>query len=484
MAQLEQQSNQIALFVNPMGQRRVDFQKACGEGFARLFLADGTEQAGEMLAAQEVDLLVIDLERFDRGFDLAGIGALIAQRNGRQTLVLCPFTNAAWLPALMAFGPLAYAITPLVETELQAVVAAQAGVAADGVVEPDRLREQLAAVARMQDAIDEASDFEKLADQVCMALCAMPGVSHTALLHLKEGSDLQLEAQHSPAGIDLHGILHRYDRLLQSPLRHVFPGLIAACSGEMALLDAPAKAGEPELAVALLDAGIEMVLGLPLPSAKTGKTRGALVLMYAQARSFSGDELASLLRLAQLAGFGLSLAEINRENQQMMARLTHLATTDALTCVANRRHGEYLLELEVRRARRYKVPLALIGFDIDRFKAINDQYGHPVGDAVLRIVAEVTQAGLRNSDVLVRSGGEEFMVIAPHTSAIDALKMAEKIRVAIAEASIPGCDKVTISLGVGQLTDQESADSMSRRVEVALARAKRAGRNCVELAMQ
>jgi len=178
------------------------------------------------------------------------------------------------------------------------------------------------------------------------------------------------------------------------------------------------------------------------------------------------------------------MAALARENAQLRTRVTHLATVDPLTGVPNRRHGEQLLELEIRRSRRYKVPAALIGFDIDRFKAINDQFGHPVGDAALRAVAESTQALLRTSDVLVRSGGEEFMIIAPHTSAIDAFKMAEKIRLAIANTDIAGCDRLTVSMGVAQLADQESADSLMTRVDAALGRAKRAGRNCVELAMQ
>jgi diguanylate cyclase (GGDEF)-like protein len=107
-----------------------------------------------------------------------------------------------------------------------------------------------------------------------------------------------------------------------------------------------------------------------------------------------------------------------------------------------------------------------------------------VGDACLRTVAEVTLSVLRTSDTLVRSGGEEFLIIAPHTSAIDALKMAEKIRLTISQADIPGCDRVTVSLGVGQAGEQESADALTLRVEAAMGRAKRAGRNCVELAMQ
>jgi len=480
----EQYPSRIGLFLNPVAQRRVDFQQVSGEQFERLYLADGTEQASDLLSHQQVDLLVIDLERFDRSFDLAAIGQLIALREGARTLVLCPFACCGWLPELMAFGPVSYAITPLVDDGLRQAVAAHISDEVPAAPRVAELRDLLAACARLQDAMTDVDDFDKVVDQVCVALCAIPGVLHASLFHLKEGGDLQLEAQHSATGMNLARILHRTDRLLQSPLRHAFPGLLASCTGEIALLDAPAKSGDPELAIALMDAGAEMVIGLPLPVSRAGAARGSLCLMFRAARQFSPDELATFVRLAQLTGFGLRMAEMSRENEQLLGRLTHMATTDALTCVANRRHGEYLLELEVRRSRRYKLPLALIAFDIDRFKAINDRYGHPVGDAALRVVAEVTQAGLRNSDVLVRSGGEEFLIIAPHTSAIDALKMAEKIRMVIADSDIPGCDRLTISLGVAQLSDQESADALTLRVDAALARAKRAGRNCVELAMQ
>ena len=482
MAQAAIGLNQLALYVNPVRQRRDDFQRVCGEQFERIELAEGAAHAGTQLAAHAVDLLIIDLEACERRTDLAAIGDLIVRRAGLPILVLCPFANAAWLSALMQFGPLAYAITPLPEAELLAVVTAQRHASNSGAAQVEQLREQLAAAGRLHDAIAAESDYGKLAEQICAAMCALPGVSYAALLQQREDGVLRLEAQHSPAAIDLYAILHRYDGLLHSRQGQAFPALFRACANDMLLLDAPAKSGEPALAVALQDGGVEMLLGLPLPADRSGQARGALCLMFAQARSFSGDELASLARLAQLAGIGLTMGEINRDSQQLASRLTQLATTDALTGLANRRHGEYLLELEVRRARRYKVPLSVISLDIDRFKAVNDQYGHPVGDAVLRIVAEVTQAGLRNSDVLVRSGGEEFLVIAPHTSAVDALKMAEKVRAVIANASIPGCDRVTISLGVGQLSEEESADSLTRRVEVALARAKRAGRNCVELA--
>ena len=476
--------NHVGLFLNPVGQRRVDFQSLCGEQFGRLFLADGAGQAGLFLAQQSIDLLVIDLERFERSFDLAAIGALISQRAGARTIVICPCTNAGWLPELMAFGVLEYAIGPLQERDLYALVAAQL-TPASGAAQPDpsRLRALLTSSARLQQAISEVDDLDRIPGQICVALATLPGVVHASLFQLREAGDLQLEAQHSDCGVTLSGILDRSDRLAQSPLRHAFPGLLAACGGEMALLDAPGKAGEPELAMNLAGSGVEMVLGLPLPASRAGVSGGALCLMFEHARQFSSDEIAALTNLAQLAGFGLRMAAMSRENEQLRGQLTHLATTDALTKVANRRHGEYLLELEVRRSLRFKLPMSLIVFNIDRFKAINDQYGHAVGDVVIRSVAEATQGALRHSDVLVRSGGEQFHIIAPHTSAIDALKMAEKIRMTVAQTEVPGCDRVTISLGAGQLGVQDSPGGLTVRVETALSRAKGAGRNCVELAM-
>jgi diguanylate cyclase (GGDEF)-like protein len=250
------------------------------------------------------------------------------------------------------------------------------------------------------------------------------------------------------------------------------------------LLDALEQAGEPAMAETLRGHGVALALGLPIPPEGPGAPRGALSLLMDRSRMFSRDEWETLLDVARLAACGLALSEMSQENEALLARLTHVSTTDALTGVANRRHGEQLLDKEIRRARRYRTPLALLALDIDRFKAINDTYGYPVGDVALRTVAEVAGSVLRSSDILVRSGGEEFHIIAPHTSAIDGLKMAEKVRQAVERTAIPGCDHVTVSLGVAQLGEQESGDSMTQRVDAAMARAKRAGRNCVELAMQ
>jgi len=484
------------VYLNPMAQRRADFSAACGPLFARRQCADSVEAAASLLAREQPDLLVLDLERFEPGIDLAALGELVARRAGSgatapRTLVLCPYATARWLPALMACAPVAYAITPAAPERLRACVQAALAEAPPAEPEDDARRQRLLLDlrTRVQRTLDAAADIHDFSEQLCDALQAWPGVLHAAVFHLKQsgeqkGGDLQLIAQQGKPGLILGNILQRSDRLLQSPLRHAFPGLLAAATGEFVLLEDTAQAGEPALADALRGHGVAMAAGIPIPADGPGPARGAISLLFGGARTFARDELAALDDLARLVAFGMRLAETAFENEQLLARLTYISTMDPLTGVANRRHGENLLEQEIKRSRRYRLPLALLAFDIDRFKAINDTYGYPVGDVALRVVADAARAVLRTSDILVRSGGEEFHIIAPHTSAIDGLKVAEKIRHAIELTPIPGCDHLTVSLGVAQLGEGESGDSLTQRADAAMARAKRAGRNCVELAMQ
>ena len=487
--QVAPQGLRTGLFVNPAAGRRAYFEAVCGGLFGHLALVDSADAALALPGFDAVDLLVIDLDHFDPELDHAGLARLVAARAGAPTFVLCPFANARWLPALMACGPVAYAIAPLDDASLLEAVEAHLARGPVPQPEPSPRERELDALGalrtRVRQALYESGGEEPtaLAERLCQALCGWPGVLHAALFHLQPGGDLQLQAQAGERSLNLAKVLGRAERLLQSPLRHAFPGLLAAAANTIALLDDLDKSGEPQLAETLRGHGVGMVLALPIPSDGPGSPRGSLCLLFREARSFSRDELEALAEMADLAAVGLRMADLNRESEDMLVRVTHLSTLDALTGVANRRHGETLLEQEIRRARRYKLPLALIAFDIDRFKGVNDRYGHPVGDMVLRAVADAAQKLVRASDVLVRAGGEEFQVIAPHTSAIDGLKMAEKLRTAIEATAMPGVDQVTISLGVAQLGEHESADSLTVRVNAALGRAKRAGRNCVELAM-
>ena len=464
--QADARTQPVGLYLHLAAERRVAFQAACGDLFGRLFVAEDAAQAAHILAQEPVDLLVIDLDRFDRSLDLAALGQLVASRKGAPVLAICPFDAANWLAGLMAHGPVDYLIGPTTDAALRKRIAAPAAAIAAGA---DAMRMVRAGVLQAVAGID---DLAELAPGLCAALAEWPGVVHAALFRTSESGEVTLATQHSPAGIDI------------ARAGRAFPGFVAAASGELVLLDAPEKAGDPELAVALHDIDVAMAVAAPIPAHGPGAPAGSISLMFAQPRQLSADSLAALAELAQLAGLGLRMAGMARDAELLLARVTDLATTDALTGVANRRRGETLLEQEIKRARRYKTPLALIGFDVDHFKAINDRYGHPTGDAVLRILADTVGAALRGSDLLSRSGGDEFQIVAAHTNAIDALKVAEKIRMEVEATVFPGCDRLTISLAVAQVGEEESADSLMQRVAAALNRAKRAGRNCVELAMQ
>jgi diguanylate cyclase (GGDEF)-like protein len=469
----------IGLFLSLDGGRRAAMAAACADLIDTVQLADDPHQAGSMLAARQPDVLVLDLEGFERARDGDAMVQLVAARAGAATLLVCPSERASWLTTLMAHGPCAYALAPITLETLYGQIATLLRGAVDSTSD---LRALLALRSRALRVLAGSDDARAMAARLCDVLAALPGVVHAALFAVDDHGQLLLQGQAGSAAIDLAPVLAADDGTVITR-RSNFPALAAARSGELVIADALDEAGRIDDAGQLQGHTIGTIVGAPLPANGPGEPLGALSLMFAERRLLTGDELLAIDDIAQATWLALRTAESNRESDQLTAQLTRAATVDALTGVANRRHGETLLEKEIRRARRYALPLALISFDIDRFKDINARYGHPVGDMALRTVAAAVLAVLRSTDILVRAGGEDFQIIATHTSAIDGLKMAEKIRLAVAATPIPGCDRLTISLGVAQLADQESADGVTVRVNAAMARAKRAGRNCVELAM-
>ncbi|MES2260225.1 MAG: GGDEF domain-containing protein [Pseudomonadota bacterium] len=489
--EIDGHTQRVGLFLNLAAERRGEFQNCCGEMFSRLVLADSVDAALAALGRQPVDLLVLDLSGFDDHRELGAASALIRARQGAPTLVLCPYGNTSWLPELMAAGPLAYRVSPILDDELQQAVSQALSTPLDSAATAQQLlldkekelRDLLAIQRNLQRALMSIDELNQMSAQICLALCSFPGVRHAALFHMKERGNLELVAQESRNHLDLARLLQRSDRLLQAPLSDVFPPLMAVSSGEMILLDAPEKAGDPELAMHLHDRDVRMVLALPLRSEPGGPVQGAVSLMFDRYLQFSREQFACFSSLAQFVSFGLAMSELKHQNDALAGQLTQITVTDALTGAVNRRHGETQLDNEIRRGRRYGVPLAVIAFDIDNFRSVNDIYGYPVGDQALRTLAHAVQSRLRTSDTLVRMRGEEFLIIATHTSAIDALKLAEKLRASIAETELPGCDTVTVSLGVAQAGPEEGATTLLERLDAALHRAKRAGRNCVELAM-
>ncbi|MEV0461029.1 GGDEF domain-containing protein [Catellatospora methionotrophica] len=185
--------------------------------------------------------------------------------------------------------------------------------------------------------------------------------------------------------------------------------------------------------------------------------------------------------LRQLAAAFNQMADRIAERR---AELTDLATLDALTGLPNRRFMRTSLTRELQRAMRDGTPLGLIIIDLDRFKAVNDEYGHLAGDEVLRRVGEVLRRELRSSDVAGRPGGEEFAVLLPDTGRAAAMGIAERLRAALAKETIIHRERtvtITASLGVVCFPeDGQDAELLVQRADDALYAAKRAGRDQVQ----
>ena len=159
--------------------------------------------------------------------------------------------------------------------------------------------------------------------------------------------------------------------------------------------------------------------------------------------------------------------------------LERLASADPLTGLANRRGGERDIAAEISRARRQNTPLSCVLLDIDHFKEVNDTFGHQAGDYVLREISALLRRTVRAYDILVRWGGEEFLVVLPGVDHEQALKLAERIRHAVENMPLAGIGGVTASVGVAVLGNDYSFDAMFAAADRRLYSAKASGRNTV-----
>jgi diguanylate cyclase (GGDEF)-like protein len=170
--------------------------------------------------------------------------------------------------------------------------------------------------------------------------------------------------------------------------------------------------------------------------------------------------------------------------QELAQDLGVKATTDPLTGLHNRLRLGPTLADEMQRVDRYNTPLSLVLFDIDHFKKINDSFGHPAGDKVLVQLSRFVPNLIRSSDLLVRWGGEEFLILAPGSDGPMAFQAAEKLRDAIGNVVFDEVGSVTCSFGVAQYAPGETAEEFIARADAALYRAKANGRNQAKLAPQ
>ncbi len=161
-------------------------------------------------------------------------------------------------------------------------------------------------------------------------------------------------------------------------------------------------------------------------------------------------------------------------------RVEELSVTDQLTQLHNRRYLENNFQKEIKRSKRTKESFCVIMLDIDHFKEVNDSYGHDVGDRVLIAISGIVSAHLRETDILGRWGGEEFLIICPHTSNDEAFRFAEKLKTEIETIAIETVGHKTCSFGVAEFDiAEEGFNEVLKRADEALYDAKSNGRNCV-----
>jgi two-component system, cell cycle response regulator len=217
---------------------------------------------------------------------------------------------------------------------------------------------------------------------------------------------------------------------------------------------------------------------LTVPVVATGRMAGVLALAGGAVSRISPETLTFLEALA-------GQAHIVLENSRLFARVRELSIRDSLTGLYNHRHVLELVAQAVERADRYQEPVSLLMADIDHFKGVNDEHGHLAGDALLRQLADVLTDSVRSVDAVGRYGGEEFVMLLPHTGYEEARRLAERIRARVQSCAFrvgERTHRMTLSLGVFSCPSPivSTAADLVREADRALYRAKGTGRNRVK----
>jgi len=287
-------------------------------------------------------------------------------------------------------------------------------------------------------------------------------VSHVSML-LKDDDDLVLRAHHGELTL----------RIPESGRVPAGQGLLGRALSENNTLTENDVRIVSDYVGMYLETGSRMCI----PLISFGQTLGVLVLDSARTGSFSVSDIQSLESVADICATAI-------QNARYVERVKQLAYLDGLTGIFNRRFFELRIEEEVERARRFNSGMAVIMVDIDQFKRLNDEFGHLLGDEVLRQVSSIFSQQLRKIDVVCRYGGEEFAILLSQTNQQHAVGVAEKLRRLIESWQFPGVPRpVTISAGVAACPDHgKTRDELVKAADAGLYTAKQAGRNCVRVA--
>ena len=324
-------------------------------------------------------------------------------------------------------------------------------------LEQQRAR-QLQAINAIAQQTTAVLDLEELLSRVCQLIQEAFRVSHVSLF-LREDQDLVLRAH--------HGTLTP-----RIPQGGRFP---ANNEPWASILGSSQTTTESDLQqTTTLKFFAESASRMRIPLVSFGQTLGVLALDSNLPDAFRDGDLQSLESVADICATAI-------QNAHYVERVKQLAYLDGLTGIFNRRFFELRIMEEIERARRYGTGMAVIMADIDQFKRLNDEFGHVLGDEVLRQASSLFNQQLRKIDVVCRYGGEEFGILLTQTNAQHAMIIAEKLRRIVAGWQFPGVPRtVTISAGAAAFPEHGiTRDELVRTADSALYAAKQAGRNRV-----
>lgn len=325
-----------------------------------------------------------------------------------------------------------------------------------------RRASQLEAINAIAQQTTAVLDLKELLSKVCVLIQHAFHVSHVSVL-LKDEEDLVLRAHHGsltpriPEGGRLSAVTGLWGRTLETG---------------KTLIEDDVKA-TPDHIGFYEETGSRMCI----PLVSFGQTLGVLVLDSAQVGAFNVNDTQPLESMADICATAI-------QNAHYVERVKQLAYLDGLTGIFNRRFFELRIAEEIERARRFGTGMAVIMVDIDQFKRLNDEFGHLLGDEVLRQVSSIFHQQLRKIDVVCRYGGEEFAILLSQTDTSHALGVADKLRRLVEGWQFPGVPRpVTISAGAATCPDHGSTrDELVKAADSGLYAAKQAGRNRVCLA--
>ncbi len=313
-----------------------------------------------------------------------------------------------------------------------------------------------AAISSVTDSFTENLAFDDLVNTILDQYMFRSGASAGAVLVVRDGS-LTVEAQRNIAGDAIQDA-----SLMQQALR----------TRAITSVDIPSDLAIDAVAVTFRPRQV-----LVVPAWLNGQALGAVILAY------SGNVSGETTRLLEAFQPSTSVALNNALTHE---RLQRLAAVDPLTEAYNRRFGLNRLAEEFSRTMRTAAPLGLLSFDIDHFKKVNDSFGHLAGDRVLRSVSTAVRAALRAGDVLIRTGGEEFVVLVPGAGYDDLETLGERIRRIVELTPIDvGNAEITVTISVGGVTyygsDARDPEELLAKVDEALYASKKSGRNRVTM---